>query len=38
MGAVADAALAAGGRVVGVMPADLVSQEIATLVLRNCGS
>ena len=29
MGAVADAALAAGGAVVGVMPADLVSQEIA---------
>jgi uncharacterized protein (TIGR00730 family) len=29
MGAVADAALAAGGKVVGVMPADLVSQEIA---------
>ena len=29
MGAVAEAALAAGGRVVGVMPADLVSQEIA---------
>jgi uncharacterized protein (TIGR00730 family) len=29
MEAVADAALAAGGRVVGVMPADLVSQEIA---------
>ena len=29
VGAVADAALAAGGRVVGVMPADLVSQEIA---------
>jgi uncharacterized protein (TIGR00730 family) len=29
MGAVADAALAAGGRVVGVMPADLVAQEIA---------
>jgi uncharacterized protein (TIGR00730 family) len=29
MGEVADAALAAGGRVVGVMPADLVSQEIA---------
>jgi uncharacterized protein (TIGR00730 family) len=29
MGAVADAALAAGGTVVGVMPADLVSQEIA---------
>ena len=29
MGAVADAALEAGGRVVGVMPADLVSQEIA---------
>lgn len=29
MGHVADAALAAGGRVVGVMPADLVSQEIA---------
>ena len=28
MGAVADAALAAGGRVTGVMPADLVSQEI----------
>ncbi|WP_334164239.1 TIGR00730 family Rossman fold protein [Phenylobacterium sp.] len=28
MGAVADAALAAGGDVVGVMPADLVSQEI----------
>jgi len=28
MGAVADAALAAGGRVVGVMPADLVAQEI----------
>ena len=28
MGAVADAALAAGGKVVGVMPADLVSQEI----------
>ena len=28
MGAVADAALAAGGEVVGVMPADLVSQEI----------
>lgn len=29
MGAVADAALAAGGEVIGVMPADLVSQEIA---------
>lgn len=29
MGAVADAALAAGGRVVGVMPVDLVNQEIA---------
>jgi uncharacterized protein (TIGR00730 family) len=29
MGATADAALAAGGRVVGVMPADLVAQEIA---------
>jgi len=29
MGAVADAALAAGGQVVGVMPADLVAQEIA---------
>jgi uncharacterized protein (TIGR00730 family) len=29
MGQVADAALAAGGRVVGIMPADLVSQEIA---------
>ena len=29
MGAVADAALAAGGRVVGVMPAHLVKQEIA---------
>jgi hypothetical protein len=29
MGAVADAALAAGGKVVGVMPADLVKQEIA---------
>lgn len=28
MGMVADAALAAGGEVVGVMPADLVSQEI----------
>ena len=28
MGAVADAALAAGGRVIGVMPADLVAQEI----------
>src|SRR3954463_11376773 len=28
MGAVADAALAAGGKVVGVMPADLVKQEI----------
>jgi len=28
MGLVADAALAAGGRVVGVMPADLVAQEI----------
>ena len=28
MGAVADAALAAGGEVVGVMPADLVAQEI----------
>jgi len=28
MGAVADSALAAGGNVVGVMPADLVSQEI----------
>jgi uncharacterized protein (TIGR00730 family) len=28
MGAVADAALAAGGKVVGVMPADLVAQEI----------
>ena len=28
MGAVADAALAAGGKVIGVMPADLVSQEI----------
>ena len=29
MGAVADAALAAGGQVVGVMPEDLVNQEIA---------
>jgi uncharacterized protein (TIGR00730 family) len=29
MGAVADAALAAGGEVIGVMPADLVAQEIA---------
>lgn len=29
MGAVADAALAAGGRVVGVMPEDLVNAEIA---------
>lgn len=29
MGRVADAALAAGGKVVGVMPADLVNQEIA---------
>ena len=29
MGAVADAALAAGGRVIGVMPEHLVSQEIA---------
>ena len=29
MGAVADAALAAGGQVTGVMPADLVKQEIA---------
>jgi uncharacterized protein (TIGR00730 family) len=29
MGVVAEAALAAGGRVIGVMPADLVSQEIA---------
>jgi uncharacterized protein (TIGR00730 family) len=29
MGAVADAALAAGGEVVGVMPEDLVNQEIA---------
>ncbi len=29
MGAAADAALAAGGKVVGVMPADLISQEIA---------
>jgi uncharacterized protein (TIGR00730 family) len=29
MGAVADAALAGGGRVVGVMPKDLVDQEIA---------
>lgn len=29
MGAVADAALAAGGHVVGVMPEDLVSREIA---------
>ena len=29
MGQVADAALAAGGKVVGVMPADLVNQEIA---------
>jgi len=28
MGATADAALAAGGKVVGVMPADLVAQEI----------
>ncbi|HEX2801192.1 MAG TPA: TIGR00730 family Rossman fold protein [Phenylobacterium sp.] len=28
MGTVADAALAAGGRVIGVMPADLVNQEI----------
>ena len=28
MGAVADAALAAGGKVIGVMPADLVAQEI----------
>jgi uncharacterized protein (TIGR00730 family) len=28
MGTVADAALAAGGKVVGVMPADLVNQEI----------
>jgi hypothetical protein len=29
MGEVADAALAAGGKVIGVMPADLVKQEIA---------
>jgi uncharacterized protein (TIGR00730 family) len=29
MGAVADAVLAAGGKAIGVMPADLVSQEIA---------
>ncbi len=29
MGAVADAALAAGGKVTGVMPADLVKQEIS---------
>ena len=29
MGAVADAALAAGGRAIGVMPQDLVDQEIA---------
>ena len=29
MGAVADAALAAGGRVTGVMPQDLIDQEIA---------
>ena len=29
MGAVADAALAAGGQVIGVMPQDLVDQEIA---------
>lgn len=29
MGAVADAALAAGGRVTGIMPQDLVDQEIA---------
>ncbi|MBW8813153.1 MAG: TIGR00730 family Rossman fold protein [Caulobacterales bacterium] len=29
MGAVADAALAAGGKVIGVMPQDLVNQEIA---------
>jgi len=29
MGALADAALAAGGEVVGVMPADLISREIA---------
>jgi len=29
MGTVADAALAAGGKVIGVMPADLVKQEIA---------
>src|SRR6187455_3819774 len=29
MGAVADAALAAGGRVLGVMPEDLVNAEIA---------
>jgi uncharacterized protein (TIGR00730 family) len=28
MGAVADAALAAGGKVIGIMPADLVNQEI----------
>lgn len=28
MGAVADAAMAAGGKVIGVMPADLVNQEI----------
>ena len=32
MGAVADAALAAGGKVIGVMPADLVNQEIGQFV------
>ncbi len=35
MGAVADAALAAGGQVVGVMPADLVSQEIGHTALTE---
>jgi hypothetical protein len=35
MGAVADAALAAGGEVVGVMPADLVNQEIGHTALSE---
>ena len=35
MGAVADAALAAGGRVIGVMPQALVEREIAHVLPRS---
>ena len=38
MGATADACLAAGGRVLGVMPEDLVNQEIATRGSPSCTS